>query len=284
MVNNVIDNNTGISHAGGIWFSGEDDQIFLFNNTIVNNHSNENGGGVSVEFETANSVFNAHSNIILNNSADLLGDDLYIDNNPYGDPVPNGTVNLLNNDLNLTSGFYIEDNNPSYLNLSNNLDNVNPQFGPDGYHLTDSSPLINAGTSQDAPDYDIDGDSRPQDAAYDIGADEFIALDLDIARCTTTKRVSIGGKKDTVEITLAVVNAGTANSGKTCPANVIGMQDSVEVYNETMGVSDQIGKGKTIFQFPDYIPDAVGEIFWTATINDDDPDADVAVASTVVTP
>ena len=35
-----------------------------------------------MEFETDNSVLNAYNHIILNNSADLLGDDLYIDNNP----------------------------------------------------------------------------------------------------------------------------------------------------------------------------------------------------------
>jgi hypothetical protein len=44
------------------------------------------------------------------------------------------------------------------------------------YHLTVHSPCINAGTKQDAPDVDIDGDPRPYPAgnadAFDIGADE----------------------------------------------------------------------------------------------------------------
>jgi hypothetical protein len=44
------------------------------------------------------------------------------------------------------------------------------------YHLTVHSPCINAGTKQDAPDVDIDGDPRPFPAGnanvFDIGADE----------------------------------------------------------------------------------------------------------------
>ena len=41
------------------------------------------------------------------------------------------------------------------------------------YHLTPSSPCIDIGTSEGAPDTDIDGDSRHQGAGYDIGADEY---------------------------------------------------------------------------------------------------------------
>jgi len=40
-------------------------------------------------------------------------------------------------------------------------------------HLQPSSPCIDAGTSNGAPDHDIDGDPRPQGAGYDMGADEY---------------------------------------------------------------------------------------------------------------
>ena len=55
---------------------------------------------------------------------------------------------------------------------------------PDGgdYHLTASSPLIDAGTDEGAPSLDADGEARPLDgdgdgvASVDIGADEYLPL------------------------------------------------------------------------------------------------------------
>jgi len=59
---------------------------------------------------------------------------------------------------------------------------------------------------------------------------------------------------------------------------------AVEVYRETMDVSDPAGNGRTKFDFPSFTPDAAGDINWTATIADDDPDDDVATATTTVVP
>jgi hypothetical protein len=65
---------------------------------------------------------------------------------------------------------------------------------------------------------------------------------------------------------------------------VTGVQGGVEVYNETLPVSDAIGDGKSSFKFPSYTPTAIGDIQWTVTIFDNDPDVDVATATTAVTP
>jgi len=71
-------------------------------------------------------------------------------------------------------------------------------------------------------------------------------------------------------------------------ATVIGVQlqdgGAVEVYRETMDVSDPAGNGRTKFDFPSFTPDAAGDVNWTATIADDDPDDDVATATTTVVP
>jgi hypothetical protein len=49
---------------------------------------------------------------------------------------------------------------------------ANPVGGD--YHLFASSPAVNKGTSSQAPNIDLDGESRPAGAAVDIGADEFL--------------------------------------------------------------------------------------------------------------
>ena len=58
----------------------------------------------------------------------------------------------------------------------NNVFRSNPQFVDlvnHDYHLKQSSPCIDAGTSEDAPTYDFDGKTRPNGNAWDIGPYEY---------------------------------------------------------------------------------------------------------------
>ena len=107
-------------------------------------------------------------------------------------------------------------------------------------------------------------------------------LDLDIAGFRVTKRVSLSHLKQ-VGISLTVKNDGIVNSA-TRPATVVGMQNGSQVYNVTLEVSDPVGNGRSKFDFPPYTPTASGDITWTATIADDDPDDDTATATTRVIP
>ena len=61
-----------------------------------------------------------------------------------------------------------------------------------------------------------------------------------------------------------------------------GEQNDIEVYNETVTVTDAVGNGRSKFGFPPFIPDAAGDILWTATIADGDPGDDTAIATTMV--
>ena len=103
-------------------------------------------------------------------------------------------------------------------------------------------------------------------------------LDLDIARFSASKNVKLGKQ---VTIKLTVRNGGMINSAVRL-ATVVGVQDGVEVYRETLLVFDPVGKGQSKFVFPTYRPAAAGTIAWVATIDDDDPDIDAATATTTV--
>ncbi|MFQ5804173.1 MAG: choice-of-anchor D domain-containing protein [Candidatus Methylomirabilales bacterium] len=106
-------------------------------------------------------------------------------------------------------------------------------------------------------------------------------VDLDIAQFRTTKRVSLTRVKP-ISIILVVKNGGSIDEQRI--ATVTGMQGGQMVYNQTMDVSDPVGDGRTRFNFPAYTPTASGDIMWTATITDDDPDVDSAMAVTRVVP
>ena len=105
-------------------------------------------------------------------------------------------------------------------------------------------------------------------------------IDLDIAQFKVAKRVSLAHVKP-IGITLVVKNNGAINS-QTRLARVTGTQGGVEIYNKTMMVHDAVGNGRTKFDFPEFEPTVAGDISWTVTIADDDPDIDKATAVTTV--
>ncbi len=106
-----------------------------------------------------------------------------------------------------------------------------------------------------------------------------VVVDLDIAQLKVTNRVRLARVRP-IGIQLTVQNNG-ANEGS-APATIVGVQNGVEVYNATLTVSDGVGNGRTKFNFPDFTPTVAGNIVWTATIADGDPDVDQATATTVV--
>jgi hypothetical protein len=104
---------------------------------------------------------------------------------------------------------------------------------------------------------------------------------LDIKRFSSTHRVSVSKPKSIV-LKLTVQNNGTIEGSAN--ATVTGMQGGVQVYSESVSVTDSVGNGSTTCEFPAYIPETDGDILWTAVISDADPDDDVATTTTVVVP
>jgi hypothetical protein len=106
-----------------------------------------------------------------------------------------------------------------------------------------------------------------------------VALDLDIDRLMVTPSVRLS-RGESVSIALRVRNSGSADEAR--PATVVGEQNGAVVYTETLQVSASPGLGNVLFEFPGYTPSDTGDITWTATIADDDPDDDTAVETTRV--
>jgi len=92
-------------------------------------------------------------------------------------------------------------------------------------------------------------------------------------------RLSRGG---TTEIALSIQNGGTVNG--VVPATIVGTQNNVVVYNQTVNVSAPVGKkGATNINFPSFVATNAGTINWTATIADANADNDTMTAVTKVT-
>ena len=89
------------------------------------------------------------------------------------------------------------------------------------------------------------------------------------------------GEQKRIEIRLAVKNkgsvAGVAN------ATVVGVQNAVEVSSMTIPVSDPPGNGVTRYELS-FVPTMAGDILWTASIADGDPDVDEATRPSTVLP
>ena len=67
-------------------------------------------------------------------------------------------------------------------------------------------------------------------------------------------------------------------------ATIVGVQNGVEVYRQVLTVADGIANGRTTFDFPAFVPASMGDITWTATLTDADPDSDAVTAITRVAP
>ena len=160
LTNNIIARNGGGS--GGAAFISDQTRSTWIHNTIAENTQGGNGEALAV-WDTG-TVITLVNNIIVSHTAGI---------DTQG-PV---TVTA-DHTLFLGNGDDIEIDAGAIVVSTNEITGSAPMFiDPDGwdYHLQAGSPAIDAG-AETSVRRDIDGDARPDNCAYDIGADEAITV------------------------------------------------------------------------------------------------------------
>jgi hypothetical protein len=163
--NNISFNNSGF----GIQLWHQPSNIALVNNTIFNNASGgivlgTDNTGFTVDYITVS------NNIIINNGGPAISE--------QGRPGCIGTHNITTN--NLVEGSATQLISLVSGSLAEHTMDVSPQFVNDtgdasgNYHLQPASPAIGAGTSISVPPTDFDGNARPQNGAFDLGAYQYM--------------------------------------------------------------------------------------------------------------
>jgi hypothetical protein len=141
LINNTIFNNA----SGGI-VMGTDDNDFTVNYVTVSNNIVANNGGAGISEQGAYSSSVGPNVVVTNN--------LLFQN--AGD-----SVNLLGDALGLLTVVL----DPEFVDYTGGA--------AGNYHLLAGSPAIGAATSNGAPVSDFDGNARPQNGEFDIGAYEY---------------------------------------------------------------------------------------------------------------
>ena len=139
----------------------------------------------------------------------------------------------------------------------------------------DLDPDVHPGAIEICTD-EIDNDC---DGAVDAGDPDCVNVDLDIVRFRVSNSAKVGSEIKRIQLTVENPNGGGQYMR---PAILIGVQNGMEVYNQTRTVFDFAGNGRSRFAFPSFTPTATGTINWTVEILDNDPDVDTATASTNV--
>ena len=156
--NNVIYNNaaTGIDLA---WYSkGTIDNISITSNTVYNNGLIDSwGGGISADYSTATNV--------------TIRNNIVSKNNHYAIQSKNTNAII---DHNLIDGYIGGQNEAK----GSNYVEGDPQFinpANADFRLKSTSPAVEKGSANSVPNIDFDGNMRPRNASYDIGAFEHIS-------------------------------------------------------------------------------------------------------------
>lgn len=175
-------NNSAKYNGGGIYNKTGN----IVKTTVYDNFAGKVGGGIYNECEVRNciifqnrgyGIFNSKYGII--NSCTLMDHGTGIYNEPGGMVKNviswNNEYNDIDENLSGVSYSCFAEAQGDNQNISDDplFVNVSGDVSTWDFHLLNSSPCIDAGTSEGAPEDDIEGTPRPQGSGFDMGAYEF---------------------------------------------------------------------------------------------------------------
>jgi hypothetical protein len=158
LLGNLVAKNT---QGGGIYVNPFS-MLTMINNTVSDNASGGNGGGLACSIGGTSEVLDVYNNIIWGNSAAGNGADVWLA----------GTGSRKTFRYNAVHGMY------GVWDIADNLLDVAPAFFDPvngDYHLRVTSPCLDAGTNgaPSIPALDLDGNIRTNGVAVDLGCYEF---------------------------------------------------------------------------------------------------------------
>ena len=131
----------------------------------------------------------------------------------------------------------------------------------------------NAGVTAGSFTYTV-SDTGGLTATATVNVNVQAGVDYTIARFRVPGNGRVGRALSAVSVNIANVT-GTAPR----PATLVGEQNGITVYTQTLQVSDPPGGGTSQFAFPAYTPTTTGNINWTLTLQDDNPDTATGTTS-----
>jgi len=142
------------SDGGGIFSAGTTN---IYSSTIAGNYATQNGGGLRVNSGTTT----ATNSIIWGNTCGGAGAQI------------SGSATVIYSDVEGSySGTGNINSNPIFIDFQQATSGNSIAAG--NFHIEYGSPVIDQATATNSPSDDIDGDNRPQDGGYDMGADEHL--------------------------------------------------------------------------------------------------------------
>jgi uncharacterized repeat protein (TIGR01451 family) len=248
---NVIVVNHAGDDGGGLELSDSD--ALLTSNVIADNRADIAGSGLYIAGSSPRLL---HTTIARNSGGD--GSGVYVtDLTPWGGPTTYSTVALTNTILvSQAIGVVVTGDNAAALEATlwgsgawaNTTDwggagavttgTVNlwdaPAFvdpGGSDYHINSSSAARNAGIDAGVG-WDMDGEVRPMDWDYDIGADEYPGVGLEVAKQPSAFFLN---PDQAFIYTIVVTSAGTGD------ATGVVLTDTMDVWQRPSGAASSLG-------------------------------------------